>query len=64
MFTGSIQGLRLAIDLLDSGAEKINRDEIVEGYVDMNEAVRAAQANMIAIRAEDRLLGSLLDLYR
>lgn len=63
MFAASITGLYNATALLERGVERVNRDEIVEGYVDMMEAERLAKANIAAIRTADRLLGSLLDIY-
>ncbi len=63
MFAASITGLYNAASLFERGAERVNRDEIVEGYIDLREAERLAKANLAAVRAADLLLGSLLDIY-
>jgi hypothetical protein len=63
MFTTSITGLGNALALLEKGAVRVNKDEWVEGYIDMRLGVHQAQANISAIRTEDKMLGTLLDIF-
>jgi len=63
MMIQSIQGIRNAIDLLEQGANKVNRGEYLEGFIDTQNAVRQAKANLTVIKAEDRLYKSILDIY-
>ena len=63
MFIGSVATIQNAMTLLDKGARRINREEYVEGFVDMNEAVRMARAGIAAIRTEDKMYEALLDIY-
>ncbi|MCK5126600.1 MAG: hypothetical protein KAR42_10115 [candidate division Zixibacteria bacterium] len=63
MFTDSILAIRNATALMDRGVRKINRDEYVEGFIEMNEAVRMAKAGVIAIHTEDKMYETLLDIY-
>jgi hypothetical protein len=63
MFVNSVIGLHNAMALLGRGAKRINRDEVIEGFVDMQNAVRQAQANITAIRTEDKMSKTLIDLY-
>lgn len=62
-YSESIKGLHNAINLLNRGAQRINREEVVEGLVDMTVAVRQAQANIAAIRTSDKMVEALLDIY-
>lgn len=63
MFIDSVNTIRNAMALMDKGAKRINRDEYVEGFLEMNEAVRMARAGVAAIRTEDKMYGALLDIY-
>ncbi len=63
MQLNSISGIHNAMALLRLGADKINRDKIPEGIIDMERAVRQAQVNIVALRISDRMTRSLLDIY-
>lgn len=63
MFIESAATIRNAMTLMDKGVKRINRDEYVEGFIEMNEAVRMAHAGVAAIRTEDKMYGALLDIY-
>ena len=62
-YSSSIRGIHDAIALLNKGAVKVNREQYVEGLIDMTRAVRQAQANITALRISDRMTKSLLDIY-
>jgi len=63
MFAASIAGLSNALALLDRGAVRVNKDEVLEGSLDMQEGVRQARENMAAIRTENKMIGTLLDIF-
>lgn len=63
MMIDSINAVRAAVELMNLGAKQVARDEVLEGYMNMNKAVRQAQANITAIRTEDKMVGALLDIY-
>ncbi len=63
MFINSIATIRNATALMDKGVKRINRDEYVEGFIEMNQAVRMARAGVTALRTEDKMYETLLDIY-
>lgn len=49
---------------MDRGIEKLNRDVTdVDGYVDMLKAEHMARAGVSAVRTEDDMYKTLLDVY-
>lgn len=66
MITGystSIRSIHDAVAQLNKGAQRIQKDEVIDGLISMTKAVRQAQANITALRISDRLTKSLLDIY-
>ena len=63
MYINSVNAIHNALALLNKGADKVNRDKIPEGYLDMQRAVRQAQVNINVIRVSDKMAKSLLDIY-
>ena len=63
MMIDSVNAVREAGQLMNRGARQVARDEVLEGYMNMNKAVRQTQANIAVIRAEDTMVGALLDIY-
>lgn len=63
MFINSSSIFHSAIQLLERGTEKIEKNEIASGYVDLSNAERTAKAGTKAIRVENEMYRSLLDIF-
>lgn len=63
MMIDSVNAVREAVQLMNRGARQVARGEVLDGYMNMNRAVREAQANIAVIRTEDSMMGALLDIY-
>ncbi|MEE9443640.1 MAG: hypothetical protein V3V99_13325 [candidate division Zixibacteria bacterium] len=63
MFINSVSIFHSAIQLLERGTGKIEKDEIASGYVDLSNAERTAEAGSHAIRVEDEMYRSFLDIF-
>lgn len=59
----TVRAINTALNLIYKGAEKVNRGRVAEGYLDLQKAVRQAEANLSVLRTKDKMSASLLDIY-
>ena len=63
MYIQPLNAIQQALALHGRGVYRINRDELVEGLLDMQKAERLVQVNVVAIRSQDSMTQQLLDIY-
>lgn len=66
-YSSATQGLADGFDRFNRAAERISRDTELEGLagnvVQMRQAKNEIRANIAVIKAEDELVGSILDVF-
>lgn len=66
-FSSATQGLADGFDRFDRAADRISRDteltDVAGNVVQMQQAKNEIRANVAVIRAEDELVGSILDVF-
>jgi hypothetical protein len=62
MFINSVSIFHSAIQLLERGTKKIEKNDIAPGYVDLSNAERTAKAGTNTVRVENEMYRSLLDI--
>lgn len=66
-FSSALQGIDRGFRQLEKAAGQVSRNgaqgDLASNLVDMKVAQRAIQANVIAVRAADETIGTLLDVF-